>query len=101
LRALVSRSQRHGLALSVVLLDVDGIGDVNAEHGHAARDTVLETVAARVRSQLREEDAAGRWSGDELLVVAPDTAAGGVGSVGAAPRGPADAEPARLRAQGA
>ena len=39
LRALVSRSQRHGLALSVVLLDVDGIGDVNAGHGHAAGDT--------------------------------------------------------------
>ena len=59
LRALVSRSQRHGLALSVVLLDVDGIGEVNAGRGHAAGDTVLETVAARVRSQLREEDAAG------------------------------------------
>jgi len=81
LRALVSRSQRHGLPLSVVLLDVDGIGDVNAGLGHAAGDAVLEAVAARVRSQLREEDAAGRWSGDEILVVAPDTPAEGVGSL--------------------
>jgi len=101
LRALVSRSQRHGLALSVVLLDVDGIGDVNAERGHAAGDTVLETVAARVRSELREEDAAGRWSGDELLVVAPDTAAGGVGSLVARLRGAVDAEPIVLDGQAA
>jgi two-component system cell cycle response regulator len=78
LRALASRSQRHGAPLSIVLLDVDGIGAVNAAHGHAAGDAVLEAVAGRVSSQLREEDAAGRWSGDEVLVVAPDTGADGV-----------------------
>jgi len=78
LRVLSSRSQRHGAPLSIVLLDVDGIGAVNAAHGHAAGDAVLEAVARRVSSELREEDAAGRWSGDELLVVAPDTGADGV-----------------------
>jgi two-component system cell cycle response regulator len=93
LRALVSRSQRHGTPLSVVLLDVDGIGDVNARHGHAAGDAILVAVAERIGRELREEDAAGRWSGDEILVVAPDTAADGVaplvgrlgGAAGAAP----------------
>jgi two-component system, cell cycle response regulator len=79
LRALVSRSQRHGAPLSVVLLDVDGIGEVNANHGHAAGDAVLRAVADRVGSELREEDVAGRWSGDEILVVVPDTPGGGVG----------------------
>lgn len=93
LRALVSRSQRHRAPLSVVLLDVDGIARVNAEHGHAAGDAMLEAVAARVRSQLREEDTAGRWSGDQVLVVVPDTRADGLpalverlrGAVGASP----------------
>jgi two-component system, cell cycle response regulator len=93
LRALVSRTQRHRVPLSVVLLDVDGIGDVNARLGHAAGDAVLQAVAARVRSQLREEDAAGRWSGDEILVVAPDTPGDGVGSIVARLRGAVDAEP--------
>jgi diguanylate cyclase (GGDEF)-like protein len=93
LRALVSRTQRHGAPLSVVLLDVDGIGEVNARLGHAAGDGVLEAVAARVRSQLREEDAAGRWSGDEILVVAPDTPGDGVGSIVARLCGAVDAEP--------
>jgi diguanylate cyclase (GGDEF)-like protein len=78
LRALGSRSQRHGTPLSIVLLDVDGIGEVNARHGHAAGDAVLKAVAERVGRELREEDAAGRWSGDEILVVAPDTAVDGV-----------------------
>ena len=77
LRALVSRSRRHDVPLSVVLIDVEGLGAVNARHGHAAGDTVLRTVARRVRGVMREEDACGRWSGDELLVVAPDTAADG------------------------
>ena len=93
LRVLTSRSQRHGAALSIVLVDVDRIGEVNAVHGHAAGDAVLQVVAQRVSGELREEDAAGRWSGDELLVVAPDTGADGVGrlvarlrdAVGAAP----------------
>jgi two-component system, cell cycle response regulator len=96
LRALVSRTQRHGAPLSVVLLDVDGIGEVNASLGHAAGDAVLQAVAARVRSQLREEDAAGRWSGDEVLVVAPDTPADGVGSIVARLRGAVDAAPVAL-----
>jgi diguanylate cyclase (GGDEF)-like protein len=93
LRALTSRSQRHGAPLSVVLLDVDGVGEVNAAHGHAAGDALLQAVADRISGELREEDAAGRWSGDELLVVAPDTGADGVpplvarlcGAVGAEP----------------
>src|SRR4051812_30069838 len=93
LRALASRSQRHGATLSIVLLDVDGIGEVNAAHGHAAGDTVLEAVARRISSQLREEDAAGRWSGDELLVVAPDTGADGVGPLVDRLRGAVSAAP--------
>jgi diguanylate cyclase (GGDEF)-like protein len=93
LRALVSRSHRHGAPLSVVLVDVDGIGEVNARHGHAAGDAALKAVAERIGRELREEDAAGRWSGDQVLVVAPDTADGGAAplvgrlrdAVGAAP----------------
>jgi diguanylate cyclase (GGDEF)-like protein len=99
LRALVSRSQRHGAPLSVVLLDVDGIGEVNARHGHAAGDAVLAAVADRVGSELREEDAAGRWSGDEVLVVAPDTAGDGVAPLVARLRGAVDAAPVAVAAK--
>jgi two-component system cell cycle response regulator len=93
LRALVSRSQRHDTPLSVVLIDVDGIGEVNARHGHAAGDTILRAVAERIGRELREEDAAGRWSGDEVLVVAPDTPTDGVAPLVARLRGAAGAAP--------
>jgi diguanylate cyclase (GGDEF)-like protein len=73
MRALVSRSERHRTPLSVLLLDLDGFTALNAAFGHAAGDAVLEAVAGRVASALREEDVAGRWGGDELLVVASDT----------------------------
>ena len=96
LRALASRSQRHGAELSIVLLDVDHIGAVNAEHGHAGGDAVLEAVARRVSGQLREEDAAGRWSGDELLVVAPDTGEDGVAPLVGRLCGAVSAQPVSL-----
>ena len=101
LRALVSRSQRHGLALSVVLLDVDGIGDINAGRGHAAGDTVLETVAARVRSQLREEEtprAAG--AGTRCSSSRPTRPGAKVGALVARLRGAVDAEPVVLDGRG-
>jgi two-component system cell cycle response regulator len=81
LEAVISRTRRHGVPLSVVLLDVEGLGAVNAAHGHAAGDAVLRAVSRRVRGVMREEDGCGRWSGDELLVVAPDTEADGVAAL--------------------
>ncbi|MEA2289648.1 MAG: two-component system, cell cycle response regulator, partial [Solirubrobacteraceae bacterium] len=80
-RALVSRSERHQTPLSLVLLDVVGFTALNAAYGHAAGDAVLEAVAARVAAGLREEDVAGRWGGDELLVVASDADAAGVAAL--------------------
>jgi diguanylate cyclase (GGDEF)-like protein len=77
LRELVSRSDRHGPALSVLVLDVDGFRRINAAYGHDAGDAVLQVVASRVRTGLRDEDVAARWGADELLVMAPDTGADG------------------------
>src|SRR4051794_9913219 len=96
LRVLGSRSQRHGAPLSIVLVDVNGIGEVNAVHGHAAGDAVLQAVAHRLSGELREEDAAGRWSGDEMLGVGPGTGADGVGTLVARPRNAVSAAPVAL-----
>jgi two-component system, cell cycle response regulator len=79
LRELVSRSERHGSDLALVVLDVDGFRAINATYGHVAGDAVLEEVALRVRAGLRDEDVAARWGADEVLVMAPDTTADGAG----------------------
>ncbi len=73
LGSLMSRSRRHATALSVLIVDVDRLHEINSVHGSSIGDAVLEEVAARVKGELREEDVLGRWGGDELLVLAPDT----------------------------
>lgn len=69
---LVARSERHGLPLAVLLLDVDHFKRINDQHGHQVGDEVLVAVAGRFASCLRREDVAGRWGGEEFMVLAPD-----------------------------
>jgi two-component system, cell cycle response regulator len=72
LSALVRSATRHQRTLSLVLVDIDRFKSINDEHGHARGDAVLARVAARMLHVLREEDYAGRWGGEEFLVLLPD-----------------------------
>jgi two-component system, cell cycle response regulator len=72
LSALVRSATRHRRTLSCVLVDIDRFKSINDGHGHARGDAVLARVAARMQHVLREEDYAGRWGGEEFLVLLPD-----------------------------
>lgn len=67
------RARRYARPLALLLCDVDRLKEVNDSQGHPAGDAVLRAVAARLRAGLRRVDAAGRWGGDEFLVVLPET----------------------------
>jgi len=54
---------------AVVVLDLDGFKEVNDTSGHAAGDRVLQLVAAAIRANLRESDVAGRYGGDEFVIL--------------------------------
>ena len=69
----VGSSRAHAFPVTVLLLDLDHFKSINDRYGHEAGDTVLRTVADRLRSNVRAEDVLGRWGGEELLVVAPQT----------------------------
>ena len=71
LQAETARVGRLETPLSVVLADLDGFKDVNDEHGHAVGDEVLRTFAHVLRETLRESDVAGRWGGEEFLLLLP------------------------------
>ena len=71
-----ARCVRAGQPLSVVLIDLDHFKAVNDHHGHAAGDAVLREFAEVLRGGLRESDFAGRWGGEEFLVVLPQIRAG-------------------------
>jgi len=72
LRREVARAQRSGAACGVLLADIDHFKYVNDRHGHAAGDAVLRQVATRLQAGIREYDAAGRYGGEEFLLVLSD-----------------------------
>jgi diguanylate cyclase (GGDEF)-like protein len=53
------------------MVDVDRFKEVNDRHGHPCGDEVLRGVAERLLQLKRTTDTAGRYGGDELLVVMP------------------------------
>lgn len=68
-----SRANRGASPLSCVMLDIDYFKRVNDSHGHAAGDAVLKAIAQIVRLECRPTDVAGRYGGEELCVLLPDT----------------------------
>lgn len=68
---------RYGHALSVIMLDVDNFKQVNDNYGHLAGDQVLCTVAHQCKSVLRVVDLVGRYGGEEIMVLMPQTDQGG------------------------
>ena len=71
LHAEAARAERLETPLSVVLADLDGFKDVNDVHGHAVGDQVLKAFADVLRETVRESDVAGRWGGEEFLLLLP------------------------------
>lgn len=69
LARVLARQAREGGVVGVLLIDLDGFKHVNDLHGHQAGDIVLETIARRLQSAVRETDMVGRYGGDEFIAV--------------------------------
>jgi diguanylate cyclase (GGDEF)-like protein/PAS domain S-box-containing protein len=64
-------ANRYGGGGAVLLLDLDHFRDVNDQFGHKAGDGLLKTVAAELRSRVRETDVLARLGGDEFGIILP------------------------------
>jgi diguanylate cyclase (GGDEF)-like protein/PAS domain S-box-containing protein len=65
----LARARRYGRTPVVVFADLDGLKQINDEHGHAAGDLAIRLVANALKSILRETDVVARWSGDEFVAL--------------------------------
>ncbi len=74
----VSRVQRHGAPLSLVIMDLDFFKKINDQRGHAAGDAVLRYYAKGVLSIFRHHDLVARYGGEEFAVLLPNTDQAGV-----------------------
>jgi diguanylate cyclase (GGDEF)-like protein len=70
-------AKREMRPLSLLVLDLDGFKEINDSLGHHAGDRVLQAVAARLRTTLRQSDTVARLGGDEFAILLPITDATG------------------------
>jgi diguanylate cyclase (GGDEF)-like protein/PAS domain S-box-containing protein len=65
----IAQAERDGTSLAVMFIDLDRFKQVNDSLGHPAGDSLLRTIAQRLRSQMRTYDIVGRLAGDEFVMV--------------------------------
>jgi two-component system cell cycle response regulator len=69
----LDRSRRTNRPVSIIIGEIDGLGRLNTERGHAAGDTALQQVASDMAKWKRRIDSAGRLGGEKFGVILPET----------------------------
>lgn len=69
----IEAAEGNGSSISVVITDVANISGINRDLGHAKGDEVIKTVAQKIKKNIRNTDFAGRYGGDEIAIIMPNT----------------------------
>lgn len=79
--AEISRSQREGLHLSIAMIEICDLQDIEEEYGAKIRDQALRYVSSAVRANVRIYDILGRWIGAKFMLMLPNTSLEDVSTV--------------------
>lgn len=69
----IERARRYGRQVSCILLDIDGLDDVNESRGHRVGDELIRSVADIMLSETRASDFVARYGGEEFALILPET----------------------------
>jgi diguanylate cyclase (GGDEF)-like protein len=78
---LLSHAVRTGEPVTIAVLDLDHLKEVNNRSGREAGDALLRELTTRWAAELRESDLLGRYGGDEFVLCLPGTDAPGAGKI--------------------
>lgn len=73
LRHLIEDTNKTHHTFSAIMIDIDSFKHINDTYGHSVGDDVLIRLADIMKSGVRPTDYAGRWGGDEFVILLPDT----------------------------
>jgi len=73
----LDRALRHGRPVSVLIVDIDGLNDINGRRGRDAGDRVIRDIGIVIGDVVRSVDIACRTGGDEFAVILPETSPDG------------------------
>ncbi|HEX9744548.1 MAG TPA: diguanylate cyclase [bacterium] len=68
-----TRARRYKSPFSIAIADLDDFKKINDTYGHLAGDAVLRAVSAIMKESVRTVDFAGRWGGEEIALMFPQT----------------------------
>ncbi len=69
----IQLAEKANSQLSICIFDISNISQINRELGHAKGDEIIKTVAHKIKQSIRNTDFAGRYGGDEIAVLMPNT----------------------------
>jgi len=67
------RARRYDHPLAILIVDLDHFKLINDNYGHMAGDEVLRQTSERIKNSIRETDFTGRYGGEEIVVILPET----------------------------